>query len=39
MKRMIENIKHFVKAVLANYINAMELYGEALSRSRGVACA
>ncbi len=35
---MIEDIKNAVKAILANYINAMELYGEALSRSRGVAC-
>lgn len=39
MKTMIENIKKAVKAFLENYINAMEIYGEALNRSRGCACA
>ena len=39
MRTMIENIKKAVKAFLENYMNAMEMYGEALSRSRGCACA
>ena len=36
---MYENIKKAVGAFLANYMNAMEMYGEALFRSRGCACA
>ena len=36
---MIENIKAAIKAFLANYMNAMAMYGEALNRSRGCACA
>ena len=32
---MYENIKKALKAFLGNYINAMEMYGEALNRSRG----
>ena len=27
-----------LKAILANYMTAMEMYGEALNRSRGCAC-
>ena len=36
---MIENIKCAIKAFIENYMNAMEMYGEALFRSRGCACA
>ncbi len=36
---MYENIKKAVRAFLENYMNAMEMYGEALFRSRGCACA
>ena len=36
---MLENIKKVVKAFIENYMNAMAMYGEALSRSRGCACA
>ena len=39
MKTMYENIKKVVKAFIGSYMNAMELYGEALFRSRGCACA
>jgi hypothetical protein len=39
MKIMYANIKKVLKAILANYITAMEMYGEALNRSRGCACA
>ncbi len=35
MKAMYENIKDAVKAFVENYMNAMEMYGEALFRSRG----
>ena len=35
MKKMYANIKKALKAILANYITAMEMYGEALNRSRG----
>lgn len=39
MKTIFENIKKAFKALLENYMNAMEMYGEALNRSRGCACA
>lgn len=39
MKTMFKNIKKALKAILANYMTAMEMYGEALNRSRGCACA
>ena len=40
MNTMYENIKNAVKALIENYMNAMEIYGEALFRSRGCgACA
>lgn len=39
MKTMYANIKKALKAILADYMTAMELYGEALNRSRGCACA
>ena len=35
MKTMYANIKKALKAILANYMTAMEMYGEALNRSRG----
>ena len=38
MKTMYANIKKALKAILANYITAMEMYVEALNRSRGCAC-
>ena len=39
MKTMFKNIKKVLKAILADYMTAMEMYGEALNRSRGCACA
>ena len=36
---MFENVKKALKAFIENYMNAMEIYGEALNRSRGCACA
>ena len=39
MKTMYPIIKKALKAILADYMNAMEMYGEALNRSRGCACA
>ena len=39
MKTMINEIKKAIKAFVENYMNAMEMYGEALNRSRGCACA
>ena len=39
MKTMYANIKKVLKAILADYMTAMEMYGEALNRSRGCACA
>lgn len=39
MKTMLRNIKKVLKAVIADYMTAMEMYGEALNRSRGCACA
>ncbi len=32
---MYENILNAIKAFVQNYLDAMELYGEALFRSRG----
>ena len=37
MKTMYANIKKALKASLANYMTAMEMYGEAFNRSRGCA--
>ena len=39
MKTMFKNIKKALKAILADYMTAMEMYGEAWNRSRGCACA
>ena len=39
MKTMFKNIKKALKAILADYMTAMEMYGEALNRSVVVACA
>lgn len=39
MKTIYANIKKALKAILADYMTAMEMYGEALNRSRGCACA
>jgi len=39
MKTMLKEIKKVMKTFIANYLNAMEMYGEALNRSRGCACA
>ena len=36
---MLRNINKALKVVIANYMTAMEMYGEALNRSRGCACA
>lgn len=38
MKTMYANIKKVLKAILADYMSAMKMYGEALNRSRGCAC-
>ena len=38
MKTMFENAKKAIKVLVANYMNAMEMYGEALNRSRGCGC-
>ncbi len=35
MKTISENIKKAIKAFLQNYMNAMEMSGEALSKGRG----
>ena len=35
MKTIFENIKKAFNAFLENYMNAMEMYGEALSKGRG----
>ena len=39
MKKMMNEIKKAMKAFLENYMNAMAMYGEAISRGRGCACA
>ncbi len=39
MRTMYENIKKAFRSLIENYMYAMEMYGEALSRSRGCACA
>ena len=39
MKTMSANIKKALNAIPADYMTAMEMYGEALNRSRGCACA
>ncbi|MEE1391696.1 MAG: hypothetical protein U0K41_07760 [Segatella copri] len=39
MKTMLKEIKKVMKAFIANYLYAMSLYGEAICRGRGCACA
>ena len=39
MKTMLNEIKKVMKVVIANYLNAMSLYGEAICKGRGCACA
>ncbi len=39
MKAIMNEIKKAVKAFIENYLNAMELYGEAISKGRGLATA
>ena len=39
MKTIFENIKKAFKALLESYMNAMEMYGEALIKARGCSCA
>ena len=39
MKTLINNIKKAFKVFIESYMSAMEMYGEALNRSRGCACA
>lgn len=36
---MINEIKKAIKAFVENYMNAMEMYGEALIKGRGCSCA
>ena len=36
---MLNEFKKVMKAVIANYLNAMSLYGEAICKGRGYACA
>lgn len=36
---MLKEIKKVMKAFIANYQNAMSLYGEAICKGRGCACA
>ena len=38
MKTIFENAKKAIIALVANYMNAMEMYGEALNRSCGCGC-
>ena len=39
MKNLLNTIKKALKAFIDNYKNAMTLYGEAICRGRGCACA
>lgn len=39
MKTMLKEIKKVMKAFIANYKNAMSIYGEAICKGRGCACA
>lgn len=39
MKTMLKGIKKVMKAFIANYLNAMSLYGEAICKGHGCACA
>ena len=39
MKTMLIEIKKVMKAFIANYKNAMSIYGEAICKGRGCACA
>lgn len=36
---MMNEMKKAIKAFIASYLSAMEMYGEALNRSRGCVCA
>ena len=36
---MLNEFKKVMKAVIANYLNAKSLYGEAICKGRGCACA
>ena len=38
MKKIMNEIKKAMKAFVKNYINAMTVSGEAISRGRGCAC-
>ena len=38
MKTMYANIKKVLKAILANYMTAMEMYGEDMKRRHGNTC-
>ena len=39
MKTMLKEIKKVMKAFIANYKNATSIYGEAICKGRGCACA
>ena len=39
MKTMLKEIKKVMKTFIAYYLNAMSLYGEAICKGRGCACA
>ena len=39
MKTMLKEIKKVMKAFIVNYQNAMLIYGEAICKSHGYACA
>ena len=39
MKTMLKEFKKVMKSFIANYLNAMALYGEAICNGRGCACA
>ena len=39
MKTMLNEFMKVMKAVIANYLNALSLYGEAICKGRGCACA
>lgn len=39
MKTMLKEIKKVMKSFIANYLYAMSLYGEAICKSNGYACA
>ena len=39
MKTMLKEFKKVMKSFIANYLNSMSLYGEAICKGRGCACA